>query len=81
MSENTVDIVLPKWGTTMQEAEIMEVHVAVGQTVAEGDPIVAVETDKVETDVESPYAGVIAEVRVQAGDVVPVGAVLAVVRR
>jgi len=77
---STVEIVLPKWGTTMQEAEITAIHVTAGQTVAEGDPIVAVETDKVETDVESPYAGEIVEVRVQVGEVVPVGAVLAVAR-
>lgn len=81
MSEDVVEIVLPKWGTTMQEAEITEVYAAAGETLSEGDPIVAVETDKVMTDVESPYAGVIVEVRVRPGDVVPVGAVLAVVRR
>jgi len=78
---SNVEIVLPKWGTTMQEAEVTEVHVVVGQTVAEGDPIVTVETDKVMTDVESPYSGVITEMRADSGDVIPVGGVIAVVQQ
>ncbi len=78
MSE-TQEIKLPKWGTTMQEADISEILVEVGSSVQIGDPIASIETDKVETELESPYAGIVLEIRVAVGDVVPVGAVIAVV--
>ncbi len=73
------EVVLPKWGTTMQEADIAEILVSVGDAVAEGQPLVSIETDKVETEVESPCSGVVREIRVAIGEVVPVGGVLIVI--
>jgi len=73
------EVVLPKWGTTMQEADVAEIFVAVGDTVTEGQSLLSIETDKVETEVESPYAGSVAEIAVAEGDVVPVGGVLLVI--
>jgi pyruvate/2-oxoglutarate dehydrogenase complex dihydrolipoamide acyltransferase (E2) component len=72
-----VDVVLPKWGMTMQEAVVGEWLVAVGDTVTEGQPLVTVESDKVDADVESPGAGVVAEILVETGETAEVGAVLA----
>lgn len=73
------NVVLPKWGTTMQEADVAEILVTAGETVAEGQALLSIETDKVETDVESPCSGVVSEIRVEVGDVVPVGDVLLVI--
>lgn len=75
----TQEVVLPKWGTTMQEADIAEILVSVGDTVTNGQPLVAIETDKVETEIESPYAGVVREIRVAVDETVPVGGVLLVI--
>ncbi len=72
-----MDVVLPKWGMTMQEATISEWLVAVGDTVAEGQPIVRIESDKVETDVESPGAGTVSEIVVPEGEDAAVGSVIA----
>ncbi len=72
-----MDVVLPKWGMTMQEAVVGEWLVAVGDTVTEGQPLVTVESDKVDADVESPGAGVVAEILVETGETAEVGAVLA----
>jgi 2-oxoglutarate dehydrogenase E2 component (dihydrolipoamide succinyltransferase) len=72
-----MDVTLPKWGMTMQEATITEWLVAVGDTVAEGQPIVRIESDKVETDVESPGSGTLSEIVVAEGDDAEVGAVIA----
>jgi pyruvate/2-oxoglutarate dehydrogenase complex dihydrolipoamide acyltransferase (E2) component len=72
-----VDVVLPKWGMTMQEAVVGEWLVAVGDEVAEGQPLVTVESDKVDADVESPGSGVVAEILVPAGETAEVGAVIA----
>jgi pyruvate/2-oxoglutarate dehydrogenase complex dihydrolipoamide acyltransferase (E2) component len=72
-----MDITLPKWGMTMQEATISEWLVAVGDTVTEGQPIVRVESDKVDADVESPGAGTLTEIVVPEGETAEVGAVIA----
>jgi pyruvate dehydrogenase E2 component (dihydrolipoamide acetyltransferase) len=74
-----MDVLLPKWGVTMQEATIEEWLVAVGQVVAEGDPLVRIGTDKVDTEVGAPAAGVVSAITVAEGAVVPVGSTLAVI--
>jgi pyruvate/2-oxoglutarate dehydrogenase complex dihydrolipoamide acyltransferase (E2) component len=71
-----MDITLPKWGMTMQEAVISEWLVAVGDSVTEGQPIVRVESDKVDAEVESPGAGTLSEIVVPDGETAEVGAVL-----
>jgi pyruvate/2-oxoglutarate dehydrogenase complex dihydrolipoamide acyltransferase (E2) component len=74
-----VDVVLPKWGVSMQEGTITEWLAAEGETVDEDQPIAHVETDKVEADVEAPVAGVLTKQCVAAGEIVKVGAVVAVI--
>ncbi len=65
---------IPKLGELTEEVVIVEWLVAVGDTVAVGDPILEVETDKVETQVESPVAGTVARLLVEPGDELAVGA-------
>jgi len=72
-----VDIVLPKWGMTMQDGVIAEWFVAVGDTVTEGQRIALIETEKVETELEAPEAGTIVELLYSPGDTAEVGAVIA----
>ncbi len=72
-----MDVPLPKWGMTMQEAVISEWLVAVGDTVTEGQPIVRVESDKVDAEVEAPGAGRLSEILVPDGESADVGAVIA----
>lgn len=62
-----------------EEVEVIEVHVAVGATVAEGDVLLEIATDKANMDIVAPTAGTIAELPVAEGDIVPVENVLAVV--
>ena len=71
-----MDITLPKWGMTMQEAVISEWLVAVGDTITEGQPVVRVESDKVDAEVESPGAGTLSEIVVPDGETAEVGDVL-----
>lgn len=72
-----MDIILPKWGMTMQDGTIAEWLVAVGDTVVEGQAVALVETEKVETELESPGGGVVAELLVEPGETAEVGAVIA----
>jgi len=74
-----MDVLLPKWGVTMQEATIDEWLVTEGQQVQEGQPIVRITTDKVDTEVEAPASGVVRFIYVPEGEVAQVGAVLAMI--
>lgn len=73
------EITLPQLGETVTEGTITRWFKKVGETVAADEPLFEVSTDKVDTEVPSPIAGVLAEIRVAEGDTVPVGTVIAVV--
>lgn len=68
---------LPDIGEGLHEAELLAWDVKVGDTVAEGESIAQISTDKVNVELPSPRAGVIAELPWQPGDVIAVGQVLA----
>ena len=59
-------------------ANVWQVHVEVGQAVAEGDVLVILESMKMEIPVESPRAGTVTDVRVKPDDVVQDGDILVV---
>jgi pyruvate dehydrogenase E2 component (dihydrolipoamide acetyltransferase) len=71
------EVRLPALTTTMEEAELVEWRVEVGDQVHEGQPLGEVVTDKVDMELESPFDGTISELLVEAGSVVSVGAVVA----
>jgi pyruvate/2-oxoglutarate dehydrogenase complex dihydrolipoamide acyltransferase (E2) component len=73
----SMDIELPKWGMTMQEATIVEWLVQPGDTITEGQEIAVVMTNKVEASVEAPADGTLAEILVDADETVDVGTVIA----
>jgi pyruvate dehydrogenase E2 component (dihydrolipoamide acetyltransferase) len=64
---------LPDLGEGIHEAEVQEVKVSVGDEVKEDQTILVVETDKAAVDIPSPYAGVVEDIKVQAGDWIQVG--------
>ena len=59
---------------------VWKVEVEVGQAVAAGDPLIIVESMKMEIPVEAPHAGTVAELRVRAGEPIAEGALVAVLR-
>ena len=73
------DVTLPQLGETVTEGTITQWFKSVGDTVAADEPLFEVSTDKVDTEVPSPVAGVLSEIRVAEGETVEVGAVVAVV--
>ena len=74
-----MNVVLPKWGVTMQEGTLAEWRVAEGEAVTQGDPIAEIVTDKVEAELEAPIDGVLTKQCVEQGEVVAVGTVVAVI--
>ena len=73
------DVTLPQLGETVTEGTITRWFKKVGDVVRADEPLFEVSTDKVDTEVPSPIAGTLTEIRVPAGDTVPVGTVIAVV--
>ncbi|MBX7515028.1 2-oxoglutarate dehydrogenase complex dihydrolipoyllysine-residue succinyltransferase [Qipengyuania sp. GH38] len=73
------EVKVPTLGESVTEASIGELLKNVGDAVAVDEPIVSLETDKVAVEAPSPVAGVITEFKVEVGDTVEVGAVLAVI--
>ncbi len=65
-------------GEGMNEAEVAEWLVKVGDTLKLDQPMVRVETDKALVEIPSPVAGRVSEIRIQSGQTAQVGAVLAV---
>jgi 2-oxoglutarate dehydrogenase E2 component (dihydrolipoamide succinyltransferase) len=73
-----VEIVVPQLGESVVEATVGRWMKQPGESVAAGEPLVALETDKVDLDVPAQEAGVLTEIRHAAGDTVKVGEVLGV---
>lgn len=67
---------MPDVGEGVAEAEVVEWHVKVGDTVSEDQHLVDVMTDKATIDIESPKDGVVTALAGEVGDVVAVGAML-----
>src|SRR6056297_3080012 len=73
------EVTLPQLGETVTEGTITQWFKNVGDTVTADEPLFEVSTDKVDTEVPSPVSGTLTEIRVQEGDTVDVGTVIAVV--
>lgn len=72
-------IVMPQAGQSMTEGKIVEWYVKEGDRVKRGDPLLSIETDKANIDVEAPAAGILRKVFHRAGEVVPVLKAVAVI--
>ena len=71
------DVTLPALGESVTEGTVTRWLKKVGETVAVDEPLVEISTDKVDTEIPSPIAGIVQEILVQEDETVAVGAVLA----
>ncbi len=76
----TIEVRMPDFGGDTKEATIVAWHKRQGDSVASGDLLVEVMTDKVNLEVESPATGVVAEIVHVADEVVGAGEVIARIR-
>ena len=72
-----MDVTLPQVAGAQEEGLVARWLKQPGDRVVRGEPLVEIETDKANSEVESPYDGVLAEVLVEEGTTVPVGQVIA----
>jgi pyruvate dehydrogenase E2 component (dihydrolipoamide acetyltransferase) len=70
---------MPQLGLTMTEGRVAKWHKKVGDTVAMGDILIEVETDKITNEIEAPFEGVILDILVKDGETAPVQAPLALI--
>ncbi|MFQ6673050.1 MAG: lipoyl domain-containing protein [Candidatus Tectimicrobiota bacterium] len=71
-----VDITVPHWGLEMEEATVIGWLKQIGDRVEEGEPILAMETDKAEGELEAEVSGRLVETLASPGDVVKPGDML-----
>ena len=72
-------VTMPALGESVTEGTVTRWLKAVGERVEVDEPLLEVSTDKVDTEIPSPVAGVLEEILVQEDDTVPIGADLAVI--
>jgi Pyruvate/2-oxoglutarate dehydrogenase complex, dihydrolipoamide acyltransferase (E2) component, and related enzymes len=72
-----LEIVMPEMGESVTEGTVLEWHVSEGDSIAEGDTVVEVSTDKVDAEVPAPASGTITKILVGPDETVDVGKPLA----
>ena len=72
-----VDVVMPQMGESIAEGTLSKWLKKVGDSIKRDEPIFEISTDKVDAEIPSPSAGVLAEIIVQEGQTVPVSTVVA----
>ncbi len=77
--EPSVEVVMPQMGESITEGTVSKWLKSVGDSIAKDEPLLEISTDKVDAEVPSPAAGKLIEVRVNEGETVEVGSVLALV--
>ena len=73
------EVILPALGESVSEGTVTRWLKNIGDSVAVDEPLVEVSTDKVDTEIPSPFAGTLTQIMVQEDETVDVGAVLAIV--
>jgi len=78
-SGGIIEFKLPELGENIESAEVVKVLVNVGDTVAEDQILVEIETDKATVEVPAEFSGTVKEVRIKAGETAKVGDVILIV--
>lgn len=73
-----VDVIMPQMGESIAEGTVSRWLKSVGDDVKRDEPILEISTDKVDAEIPSPAAGVLAEIKVQEGETVEVMTVVAI---
>ena len=74
-----VELIMPKMGESIMEATILKWLKNVGDKVELDETILEIATDKVDSEIPSPVAGVVQEIRFQEDDIVEIGTIIATI--
>jgi 2-oxoglutarate dehydrogenase E2 component (dihydrolipoamide succinyltransferase) len=73
------NVVMPQMGESIAEGTIVRWIKKIGESVDRDEPLFEISTDKVDAEIPSPAAGVLAEIKVKEGETVPVNSVVAII--
>lgn len=74
-----VDVIMPQMGESIAEGTVSRWLKSVGDSVKRDEPILEISTDKVDAEIPSPVAGILAEIKVPEGETVEVQTVIAII--
>src|SRR5512135_2333948 len=74
-----IDVLMPQMGESIAEGTLSKWLKKVGDEVKRDEPLFEISTDKVDAEIPAPSAGVLAEIKVQQGQTVPVQTLVAVI--
>ena len=74
-----VELIMPKMGESIMEATILNWTKSVGDTIDLDETVLEIATDKVDSEIPSPVAGVLSEILFEVDAVVPIGTVIAII--
>jgi len=74
-----IEVVMPQMGESIAEGTLSKWLKQLGDEVKRDEPLFEISTDKVDAEIPSPTAGVLAEIKVQEGQTVPVQTLVAVI--
>ncbi len=74
-----IDVLMPQMGESIAEGTVSKWLKQLGDQVKRDEPLFEISTDKVDAEIPAPVAGVLAEIKVQAGQTVPVQTLVAVI--
>src|SRR5256884_1792168 len=72
-----IDVVMPQMGESIAEGTLSKWLKKLGDEVKRDEPLFEISTDKVDAEIPAPSAGVLAEIKVQEGQTVPVQTLVA----
>lgn len=73
------EVLLPQWGMNMEDGLLVKWLVQEGDVVQSGQPLVEIETAKINSELESPVTGIVAHIMAKEGTTVDVGTLVAVI--
>ncbi len=76
---DAIEVVMPQMGESITEGTVSKWLKSVGDKIEKDEPLLEISTDKVDAEVPSPAAGTLLEIRVNEGETVEVGSVVALV--
>jgi pyruvate dehydrogenase E2 component (dihydrolipoamide acetyltransferase) len=74
-----VDVIMPQMGESIAEGTLTKWLKKAGDKVARDEPIFEISTDKVDAEIPSPAAGVLADIKVSEGQTVPINTIVALI--
>ena len=74
-----MDVIMPKMGESVSEGTVIKWHKKKGEQVKKDEIIFEISTDKVDTEIPSPADGILSDIKVNEGDTVDVGTIVAII--